>query len=159
MNEAHLQDITRTIQLAVAPVFLLTAIAGILNVLSHRLSRVIDRARKVESLAFEQVEDARGRSVDELKLLSRRARLIHGAFVGTTSAALLVCLLIAVAFGGYLFAVNAGTAMALLFVFALVAIVTSLLLLLREVFIAVAMLQFGLPPEAKEPIAKAPLVG
>lgn len=154
MNESHLQDITRTIQLAVAPVFLLTAIAGILNVLSQRLGRVVDRARRVEGLAFSQVEDARRRSVEELKLLSRRARLIHAAFVGSTTAALLVCVLIAVAFVGYLYGFTVGVPMAVLFVLALSAIVTSLLLFLREVFIAVATLQFGLPPEAKEPAAK-----
>ncbi len=153
MNESHLQDITRTIQLAVAPVFLLTALAGILNVLSQRLARIVDRARKLEDLASHQIDAQRRKSVEELKLLSRRARLIHSAFVGTTTAALLVCLLIAVAFVGYLFAVNFGIPMALLFVLALSAIVLSLLFLLREVFLAVATLEFGLPPEAKEPEA------
>lgn len=147
MTESDLQGITRTIQLAIAPVFLLSAIAAILNVLSTRLGRVVDRARKVEALAFTQVESAQGRSVDELKLLSRRARLIHAAFISATCAALLVCLLIAIAFIGYLFAANVGVAVAGLFVLALVAIVTSLLFLLREVFIAVAVLQFTLPPE------------
>ncbi|MBS1150053.1 MAG: hypothetical protein H6Q89_1751 [Myxococcaceae bacterium] len=154
MTESHLQDITRTIQLAVAPVFLLTAIAGILNVLSQRLGRVIDRARLVEGLAFNQVEDARRVSIAELRLLSRRARLIHTAFVGTTGAALLVCLLIAVAFLGYLFGFDFGIPMAVLFVLALAAIVIALLFFLREIFIAVATLQFGLPPEAKEPVVK-----
>ncbi len=156
MNESHLQDITRTIQLAIAPVFLLSAIAAILNVLSQRLGRVVDRARRVETLASEQVGAARARSVEELKLLSHRARLIHAAFVGTTTGALLVCLVIAVAFVGYLFAVNFGTVMAVFFVLALTAIVVSLLLMLREVVLAVDALQFGLPPEAKEPAAKTP---
>lgn len=151
MNEAHLQDITRTIQLAVAPVFLLTAIAAILNVLSQRLSRIVDRARRLEGLAFEQVDAARVRSLEELGRLTGRARLIHAAFVGTTIAALLVCLLIAVAFIGYLYGFLVGVSMAILFVCALMAIVVSLLLLLREVFIAVGTLQFGLPPDAKTP--------
>lgn len=151
MNESHLADITRTIQLAVAPVFLLTAIAGILSVLSLRLGRVVDRARRVESLALSQVDAARARSVEELKQLSYRARLIHASFVGTTTAALLVCLLIAVAFIGYLYTFAAGVPMAVLFVLALSAIVASLLLLLREVFVAVATIRFGLPPEAQEP--------
>lgn len=155
MSDSNLQDITRTIQLAVAPVFLLTAIAGILNVLSQRLGRIVDRARRVETTAIDQAGEARGKSVDELKMLSRRARLIHAAFVGTTTAALLVCLLIAVAFIGYLYAFNVGSPMAVLFVLALSAIVISLLCFLREVFLAIAALQFGLPPDVKEAIAKA----
>ncbi len=83
--------------------------------------------------------------------MSYRARLIHASFVGTTTAALLVCLLIAVAFIGYLYTFAAGVPMAVLFVLALSAIVASLLLLLREVFVAVATIRFGLPPEAQEP--------
>lgn len=156
MTESHLQDITRTIQLAVAPVFLLTALAAILNLLSQRLGRMVDRARRLEDLAVTQIGVARQESVVELKLLSRRARLIHTAFVGTTAAALLVCVLIAVAFVGYLFGVNVGTLMAILFVLALAAIILSLLFLLREVLLTIAVLQFQLPPEAQEAPAPPP---
>ncbi len=157
MTESHLQDITRTIQLAVAPVFLLTALAGILNLLSQRLGRMVDRARRLEDLAVTQIGAARQDSVIELKLLSRRARLIHTAFLGTTSAALLVCVLIAVAFVGYLFGVNVGTLMAILFLLALAAIILSLLFLLREVLLTIAVLQFQLPPEAQETPAPPPV--
>src|SRR6478609_2610146 len=41
--ESHLTDITHVIQLAVAPVFLLTAIATLINALNIRLGRGIDR--------------------------------------------------------------------------------------------------------------------
>ena len=40
--------IAAVIQLAVAPVFLLAAIAGLLGVMSTRLGRIIDRARVIE---------------------------------------------------------------------------------------------------------------
>ena len=45
---ASTEALARVIQLAVAPVFLLAGIAGILGVLSTRLGRIIDRARVVE---------------------------------------------------------------------------------------------------------------
>ena len=152
MNDAGLEGITHTIQLAIAPVFLLSAIAALISVLSTRLGRVVDRARRVEALALTQIEEARRKSVEELKLLSLRARLIHAAFVGATCAALLVCLLIAVAFVGYLFAGSFGVPMAILFVLALTAIMISLMLMLREIFLAVASLEFGLPVDAKQPV-------
>jgi hypothetical protein len=76
-------------------------------------------------------------------------RLIHWALTLGTSAALLVCLLIAVAFLGYLFSVRAGTAMASLFVAAMAAYVAALVCFLREIFAAIATLRFGLPEEAR----------
>ena len=42
--------ISEAIRLATAPVFLLTGVGGILNVLGNRLARVIDRARWVQSM-------------------------------------------------------------------------------------------------------------
>ena len=39
----HVSDITRIIQLAVAPVFLLTAIGTILSALNNRLGRIVDK--------------------------------------------------------------------------------------------------------------------
>src|SRR5512136_987755 len=101
--ETHLQDITHTIQLAVAPVFLLTALGTTLAVLTARLGRVVDRARRVEArVDAEPDAPARAGLVDELRRLAYRARQIHWALTAGTSAAILVCLLIAVAFVGYL---------------------------------------------------------
>ena len=53
MNEsaAAVTTIAHQIQLAVAPVFLLAGIAGMINVLAHRLARVVDRSRQLESRA------------------------------------------------------------------------------------------------------------
>jgi len=50
MNPDLLQSgaISHAIQLAIAPVFLLTGIAGLLGVMANRLARVIDRARMFE---------------------------------------------------------------------------------------------------------------
>jgi len=50
----EIETISEAIKLATAPVFLLTGVGGILNVLGNRLGRVIDRARHVQSL----IEDA-----------------------------------------------------------------------------------------------------
>lgn len=41
---------SHAIQLAIAPVFLLTGIAGLLAVIANRLGRIIDRARSLEQL-------------------------------------------------------------------------------------------------------------
>ena len=143
-----LQDITHTIQLAVAPVFLLTALGTTLSVLVARLARIVDRARRVEARMREESGPVLQGTLRELASLEGRARLIHWALTFGTTAALLVCLLIAVAFVGYLSGARVGTVMALLFIVAMAAYVVALLCLLREVGIAIANLQFGKPLEA-----------
>ncbi|MFN4151338.1 MAG: DUF2721 domain-containing protein, partial [Candidatus Sericytochromatia bacterium] len=45
VSTENITDVARVIQLALAPVFLLTGIAGVLNVVTGRLSRIIDRGR------------------------------------------------------------------------------------------------------------------
>jgi cation transporter-like permease len=141
-----LSDITHTIQLAVAPVFLLTALGTTLSVLVARLARVVDRARRVEARLRDESGIHREGTLRELKALEQRARLIHWALTFGTCAALLVCLLIAVAFVGYLAGARIGTVMAVLFIAAMAAYVVALVCLLREVGFAIRTLRFGLEP-------------
>jgi hypothetical protein len=146
--ETQLEGITHTIQLAVAPVFLLSSIGMMLSVLANRLGRIVDRARRLE----EQLDPGRpapAAVLEELAPLSRRARLVHAALTFGTGAALLVCLLIALAFLGYLLNVKLGWLVAVLFILAMAALVVSLLFFLQEVFIAIRTLQFGLPPASR----------
>ena len=154
MAGQQLEDITHTIQLAVAPVFLLTAIGTALSVFTTRLGRVVDRARSVEA-QLEGHTQAGDRTllITELKHLDRRARLIHLALTMGTVAALMVCVLIAMAFVGYLLSVNLGVPVALTFIMAVLAFVSALVFFLREVFLAIAMLRFRYPPEVAEAVA------
>lgn len=152
--ESQLQDISHTIQLAVAPVFLLTAIGTTLGVLTTRLGRIVDRARRVEGrLAAVAPADA-GAVREELGALSRRTRLIHWALTFGTASAILVCLTIASAFVGYMLEVALGGALAVLFILAVTAYVGALVSFLREIFMAIGMLH--LPrADRTEPPARA----
>lgn len=148
MPDFPLQDISHTIQVAIAPVFLLTALGTTLSVLTTRLSRIVDRARRVEARLRDEAPPQRDLSVRELRMIAGRVRLIHWAITAGTCAALLVCLLIAVAFVGYLLGAHVATAMAVLFIAAMAAYVAALLFFLREVFMAIATMRFQLPAEA-----------
>jgi MFS family permease len=149
MTESYLQDITHTIQLAVAPVFLLTALGTTLAVFTTRLARIVDRARRVELRLGEEEGDARQASIGELRMLQGRVRLIHLALTLGTCAALLVCLLIAVAFLGYLLGARIGIIMAVLFIAAMTAYVGALVCFLREIFAAIDTMRFNLPREVR----------
>jgi hypothetical protein len=136
----HVTDITRVIQLAVAPVFLLTAIGTILSALNNRLGRIVDRRRVLqERLRRGDTGDAEGLKDDgyELELLARRIGLIYHSIVMAIVCALFVCLLVASAFVGAFVAVDIARLIGTLFILAMFALIGSLWLLLREVFIAV----------------------
>ena len=141
-SEQYLTHLARTIQLSVAPVFLLTAIGTMLGVLTNRLGRVVDRARVLEgriSAAEDQTEIHR-----KLSALSRRAKLINLAITLGTVCALLICLMIASMFIGVLLSFDLHIIVALLFVAAMFAFIGALLTFLREIFIAVKTLRIGM---------------
>jgi Protein of unknown function (DUF2721) len=155
--EAHITDITHAIQLAVAPVFLLTAIGTLITALNNRLGRVIDRRRVLqERLPSEKSLPARNSTVPvrddaaaevrtELHRLARRARLIYYSILAAVTAALLVCLVVASAFVGALLTVELARMVAVLFILAMGALIVCLGLFLREVFLAVADKALKLP--------------
>ena len=136
--EPHVSDIVRIIQLVVAPVFLLTAVGTIIMALNVRLGRAVDRRRVLEvklgSLANNEVEAAR----DELAQIARRIRYVYLSIRFAVLSAIFVCLLIAGAFIGALLSAEMSRTIAGLFVAAMLALIASLLLFLREIFLAVA---------------------
>jgi len=111
-------------------------------VLTTRLGRVVDRARRLEARLIEGTAAERPDSVAELRGLTQRARLIQWAISAGTVAALLVCLLIGVAFVGYLFEARLGAVVAVLFILAMLAFMTALTCFLREVTLAIGSLRF-----------------
>jgi len=149
------QDIAHAIQLAVAPVFLLSAVGVTLSVLTNRLGRIIDRARVLEdrvqaagppaAAAGAGQPGARAAAHDHAALatLSRRAKLVNLALSLSTSCALLVCLVIALLFLESLFGADLSSVVALLFVGAMLAFIGGLVAFLREIFVATASLRIG----------------
>jgi Protein of unknown function (DUF2721) len=83
--------ITHAIQLAVAPVFLLTAVSGMIGAVAGRLARIIDRARKLEDLARSSHDaELLARSYTELAELRQRGRLANGCIALLTCCAFLI---------------------------------------------------------------------
>jgi Protein of unknown function (DUF2721) len=136
--------VAHAIQLAIAPVFLLTGIAAILSVMTNRLGRVIDRARvleeKLEGASPESLATLRG----DLVVLSRRAKLIGRAITLCTTTALLVCTVIAVLFLSAFLRFDAAIPVALLFIAAMLCFFLGLLCFLREIYLATMNLRIGL---------------
>ncbi len=146
-NDPDVALIVRAIQLAVAPVFLLAGIGALLNVMTNRLGRVVDRARRLEGL-WNQMND-RGHQIArvELKGLERRGRLASWAINLCTFAALLVCTVVAALFVDAFLATNLKWLVGGFFFAAMVALVGGLSTFLAEVYLATHVLRIGPPDE------------
>lgn len=128
--------IAHAIQLAVAPVFLLTGIATLLGVMAHRLARVVYRTRDLETRPRATDEQARAAVRMELGFLERRAHLASWSINFGTCAALLVCIVIATLFVEEFFGADLKWVAGVLFVAAMLALIGGLSSFLREVSLA-----------------------
>jgi hypothetical protein len=131
-NEIDIPSVAHVIQLAVAPVFLLTGIGAILSVLSNRLARVIDRFRIVNNM---QGNERAAHEVEIGELLSR-SKWIHWSITLCTLCALLVCIVIATLFIGSELGKDTSNVIAVLFTGAMLAMISGLMCFLREISIA-----------------------
>jgi len=141
-HDPSITGIAHVIQLAVAPVFLLSGIGAMLAVMTNRLARVVDRARSLESRLHGDPPDSNVIHV-ELHTLSRRAKLVGRSITLCTITALLVCAVIAVLFLGAFLDFDASISVALLFIAAMGAFFIGLLFFLREILLATASLRIG----------------
>ena len=138
----RVDDITHVIQLAVAPVFLLTAVGALLGVLAGRLGRAVDRKRVLDTLVrgfTAAVQEEERRLVQaELVLVVRRIELIYRAIVLAVFCALFISLVIVTAFVDAFLAVNLTSTLGVMFILAMLALIASLLCFLREVVLGVS---------------------
>ena len=135
--------IAQVIQLAVAPVFLLTGIGAILAVMTNRLGRIIDRARVLEPRMEGASPEVLASLRADLAMLSRRAKLIGRAITLCTTTALLICTVIAILFLSAFLHFDATIPVALMFVAAMLAFFLGLLSFLREIYVATVTLRIG----------------
>ncbi|MET0268665.1 MAG: DUF2721 domain-containing protein [Duganella sp.] len=131
-------DIGHIIQLAIAPVFLLSGVCTNLIVLTNRLARIIDRSRVLEDrldVGYSTVY------LNELDVLYRRSHLINVSIALSTACGLLICLMIAMLFLGDIMNISLEQYIAGMFVLSVFCLIGSFCYLLREIFIASAAMR------------------
>ena len=131
-------EIGHIIQLAIAPVFLLTGVGTNMLVLTNRLARIIDRSRTLEERLEEpdHAPDKEQAARDELEVLFRRARKINRAIFLSTTCALLICMVVAALFVTDALDLRLASVIAGMFVLAMVSLTGSFIYLLREILLA-----------------------
>lgn len=126
-------DIGHVIQLSVAPVFLLVAVGSMLNVMTARLGRVVDRARKLEHDIGGETPEERALHLDELRSLDRRMSYSNAAINFCVIAALLVSFVVALLFVGGLVNFDTSIPVAVLFILSMLGVIGGLCMFLMEI--------------------------
>ena len=142
-GESDISGIAHVIQLAIAPVFLLTGIAALIGVMANRLARVIDRAREIEQ-RLDQLEGVQAEAAHaQLAVLAERGRLASWAINFCTAAALLICTDIVTLFVDAFVGPQLRWLVAALFILTMIALIGGLISFLREVYLATDTLRIG----------------
>ena len=129
-------EVAKTIQLVVAPVFVLAGIGTLLNVLTGRLSRVVDRARVLEDRFPSAGDEETGWMRTELHILDRRMSIVNVAIFLCTASGCSICLLVGLMFVSDVAELRFGRAVAALFILAMAMLMLGLLTFLVEVRVA-----------------------
>jgi hypothetical protein len=147
-------SITHGIQLAVAPVFLLTAVSGMIGAVASRLARIIDRARLVEDRARTSTDAGwLERAGRELRQLRVRGMLANGCIALLTSCAFLIGLTIIVLFLGETGGIQISRWAIGSFLLGVACFLAALLCFLAETFLATRLLDFQVRPHGGGPPA------
>ena len=138
---SSLSGLSHTIQLALAPAFLLSAMGIILNMLTGRLTRIVDRARVVEKEFTPRDHPDHAHQVSELRLLDRRMKIVNNAIFLATASAVVLCTVVAAMFLAAVAGFGFARTLALMFALSLALLIASLVLFLVEVRVAVRAIQ------------------
>jgi len=146
--------IIHLIQLSVAPVFLIAGVAGLLNVFTGRMTRIIDKLEKIDAFVNSQEKKNKDYKQDK-HLIQRREFLImrmqntNQAIFFCTATGLMVALVILSVFASFLFSFHIETFISLCFIFAMCFLIISLILFLREIYFTTSFIKIKKENESK----------
>ncbi|MEI6801957.1 MAG: DUF2721 domain-containing protein [Burkholderiales bacterium] len=138
-----LDTVTNGIRLAVAPVFLLTAVAAMIGSVAGRLARIIDRARVLETrIDANPDENPMAAEFAELGYLRMRGRLVNVCIALLTFCGILIGLTIVALFLGETTEIQSFRVATVLFLTGVTCFLLALMCFLAETLIATRVLEF-----------------
>jgi cytochrome c biogenesis protein CcdA len=127
-------QLSQVITQAIAPAFLLGALAAFISVLTLRMNRVVDRSQMLN--AIDGTDAARAHLKTDLPRMRQRAVLLNNATFFATLSAIFATLLVMVAFVTAFFDIQHERGIAILFVITLGFFAAALVNFARETRIA-----------------------
>jgi hypothetical protein len=131
-----LASVISVLQTALAPAFLLVAVGSLLNVLTGRLARIVDRSRDLQRQYADTDGPAHERVVRELRITKKRMRVVGSAILLAVLSAISVCAEIAVLFLMGLTQFSAAWVAVAVFMLALALLSACLVQFVREIRLA-----------------------
>jgi hypothetical protein len=125
--------VQQVVQLSLAPAFLLSGIGAVMNVIMSRMIWIAQRIERIEDATEGQRTPRQAR---ELGWLMRRRRLMQGAIMFSTAAAVMISLVIGLLFISAYITAQIGTVIAALWVLTMLLLVTGLAFFLLETRLA-----------------------
>ena len=129
----RVHDLVPVIQVAIGPVILISGVGLLLLSMTNRLGRVIDRSRQLCEAVRRFTGEDRERVLAQLRIFSRRARLIRLSIGLATGSVLLAAVLIIALFLSPLLQWETAGIIAVLFIACLGALIGSLVVFLRDI--------------------------
>ena len=150
----ELDVVIAVLQTALTPAFLLVAVGSLLNVLTGRLSRIVDRSRDLQRQHAETDGNAHERVVSELRIIERRMRVVGSSILLAVLSAITVCIMIGLLFLMGLTDFSAAWVAIAVFMLALALLAACLLQFVREIRLATYAIYvpeeyLELPPKPK----------
>lgn len=142
------------IQLSVAPVFLLTAIATLIGVLAGRLGRIIDRARDLEDRLHAGTVFSEAAAFRELGRARTRGHIVNTALGLLTVAATLIGATVMTLFIGGTTSPKSEVLVPWTFMGGLVSFILALLAFLIETLLATHAFEFEAKPSTPPPAGR-----
>ncbi|WP_287322183.1 DUF2721 domain-containing protein [Mesorhizobium sp.] len=136
MSQINADQLSTMISHAVAPSFLLTAIAALVSILIARMTRVTDRLRNLNQIADDDV--ARGWLKADVSRLKRREILLNQSLHLVVTSGIAIAVLLLFGFVASLVGYRHEPGAGILFVVALVLLIGSLLRFLQDIRIALS---------------------
>jgi uncharacterized membrane protein YgcG len=127
-------QLSQVISQAIAPAFLLGALAAFISLLILRMNRVVDGSQNLN--AIDDADGARARLKTDLPRLKQRATLLNRAIFYASISAIFATLLVIVAFVSAFFGIEHERGIAVLFIINLGFFAAALVNLARETRIA-----------------------
>jgi hypothetical protein len=134
LPDPSVSQLSQVITQAIAPAFLLGALAAFVSVLTLRMNRVVDRSQMLNAIG--SADEARAHLKSDLPRMRRRAILLNNATLFATLSAIAATLLVMVAFVSAFFGIQHERGIAVLFVITLGFFAAALVDFARETRIA-----------------------
>jgi hypothetical protein len=141
--------ISHGIQLAVAPVFMLSAVAALIGALATRLSRIIDRARSLEDRLAEGKVANEAATYWELNRLQLRGRVVNWSVGLLVVCAMLIGTTVMTLFLGETLVLHSERLVPWSFLAGITSFVLALMCFLAETLLATHTLKFAEAPAKK----------